>query len=73
MIGARNVDSGVSRHIGVYADAVRIPAGHDLIVTSGTPGLLDGGLHRFPSAASGSVSRSTAPPPGRSCEETLPP
>ncbi|TDV51879.1 RidA family protein [Actinophytocola oryzae] len=37
------IDAGVSRHIGTYSDAVRIPAGHDLVVTSGTPGLLDDG------------------------------
>jgi 2-iminobutanoate/2-iminopropanoate deaminase len=37
------IDIGVSAQIGSYADAVRIPAGHDQIVLSGTPGLdLDG-------------------------------
>jgi enamine deaminase RidA (YjgF/YER057c/UK114 family) len=37
------IDSGVSRHIGRYADAVRIPAGHDLVILSGTPGLREDG------------------------------
>jgi 2-iminobutanoate/2-iminopropanoate deaminase len=36
-------DVGVAHRIGRYADVVRVPAGHDLIVTSGTPGLLDDG------------------------------
>jgi 2-iminobutanoate/2-iminopropanoate deaminase len=31
--------TGVAGHIGNYADAVRVPAGVDLIHTSGTPGL----------------------------------
>ncbi len=31
--------TGVARHIGNYADAVRIPATAELIYTSGTPGL----------------------------------
>jgi 2-iminobutanoate/2-iminopropanoate deaminase len=31
--------TGVAAHIGRYADAVRIPAGVDVIHTSGTPGL----------------------------------
>lgn len=33
------VETGVARHVGRYSDAVRIPAGHDLVMTSGTPGL----------------------------------
>jgi 2-iminobutanoate/2-iminopropanoate deaminase len=39
MITARSSDAGVSRHIGSYADAVRIPSGMDQVVRSGTPGL----------------------------------
>ena len=31
--------TGVASHIGNYADAVRVPAGAELIHTSGTPGL----------------------------------
>jgi 2-iminobutanoate/2-iminopropanoate deaminase len=31
--------TGVASHIGDYADAVRVPAGAELIYTSGTPGL----------------------------------
>jgi 2-iminobutanoate/2-iminopropanoate deaminase len=31
--------TGVAAHIGNYADAVRIPAGAEVIHTSGTPGL----------------------------------
>jgi 2-iminobutanoate/2-iminopropanoate deaminase len=40
------VDTGVSGHIGRYSDAVRVPADHDLVVLSGTPGLdpADGSL-----------------------------
>lgn len=36
-------DVGVSHLIGRYADAVRVPAGYDLVVTSGTPGLREDG------------------------------
>jgi 2-iminobutanoate/2-iminopropanoate deaminase len=37
--------TGVAAHIGRYADAIRIPAGVDVIHTSGTPGLRpDGSL-----------------------------
>jgi 2-iminobutanoate/2-iminopropanoate deaminase len=32
-------DAGVARQIGRYADAVRVPAGYDQILVSGTPGL----------------------------------
>lgn len=32
-------DAGVARRVGHYADAVRIPAGYDQIIVSGTPGL----------------------------------
>jgi 2-iminobutanoate/2-iminopropanoate deaminase len=35
----RSFDVGVAHQIGRYADAVRIPAGYDQIVVSGTPGL----------------------------------
>lgn len=34
-----SIVTGVSGHIGNYADAVRVPAGADLIHTSGIPGL----------------------------------
>jgi hypothetical protein len=37
--------TGVAHRIGRYSDAVRVPAGYEQIVTSGTPGLrLDGTL-----------------------------
>jgi 2-iminobutanoate/2-iminopropanoate deaminase len=35
--------TGVADHIGRYSDAVRIPAGYDLVVLSGTPGLDENG------------------------------
>src|SRR5580693_7642432 len=35
----QTVSTGVAAHIGKYADAVRIPAGAEVIYTSGTPGL----------------------------------
>lgn len=35
---------GVSRQIGTYADAVRVPAGFDHIFVSGTPGLAPDGV-----------------------------
>ncbi len=34
-----SINTGVAAHIGNYADAVRIPAGSEVIYTSGTPGL----------------------------------
>jgi 2-iminobutanoate/2-iminopropanoate deaminase len=34
-----SISTGVAAHIGRYADAVRIPAGAEVIHTSGTPGL----------------------------------
>jgi 2-iminobutanoate/2-iminopropanoate deaminase len=37
------IATGVAEHIGRYSDAVRIPAGYDLVMTSGTPGLDEGG------------------------------
>jgi enamine deaminase RidA (YjgF/YER057c/UK114 family) len=43
MATVQAIDSGVARHIGSYADALRIPAGHDLVILSGTPGLLEDG------------------------------
>lgn len=33
------IGTGVAAHIGRYAEAVRIPAGAEVIYTSGTPGL----------------------------------
>ncbi len=39
----RAIATGVAAHIGRYSDAVRIPAGHDLVVLSGTPGLDENG------------------------------
>jgi hypothetical protein len=35
----QSVSTGVAAHIGKYADAVQIPAGAEVIYTSGTPGL----------------------------------
>jgi 2-iminobutanoate/2-iminopropanoate deaminase len=32
-------DTGISHHIGAYADAVRVPAGYATVYLSGTPGL----------------------------------
>ncbi|WAJ47108.1 Rid family hydrolase [Mycobacterium sp. Aquia_216] len=34
-----SISTGVAAHIGKYADAVRIPAGAEIVYTSGTPGL----------------------------------
>jgi 2-iminobutanoate/2-iminopropanoate deaminase len=34
-----SISTGIAAHIGKYADAVRIPAGAEIIYTSGTPGL----------------------------------
>ena len=45
MTAIQSFDARIARQIGHYADAVRIPAGHDQIVVSGTPGLApDGSL-----------------------------
>jgi enamine deaminase RidA (YjgF/YER057c/UK114 family) len=33
------IDTGVSHQIGHYADAIRVPAGYEQVITSGTPGL----------------------------------
>jgi 2-iminobutanoate/2-iminopropanoate deaminase len=38
-----SISTGVAAHIGKYADAVRIPAGAEVIYTSGTPGLRPAG------------------------------
>jgi 2-iminobutanoate/2-iminopropanoate deaminase len=35
----RSFDVGVAAQIGHYSDAVRVPAGYDQIIVSGTPGL----------------------------------
>lgn len=37
--GFESISTGVAAHIGRYADAVRIPAGAEVIYTSGTPGM----------------------------------
>jgi 2-iminobutanoate/2-iminopropanoate deaminase len=34
-----SVDVGIAHQIGRYADAVRVPAGLEQVITSGTPGL----------------------------------
>ena len=45
MTATEPFDAGIARQIGRYADAVRIPAGYDQIVVSGTSGLTaDGSL-----------------------------
>ena len=45
MTAAESFDAGIARHIGHYADAVRVPAGYDHILVSGTSGLVpDGSL-----------------------------
>jgi 2-iminobutanoate/2-iminopropanoate deaminase len=36
-------DAGVSHRIGRYSDAIRVPAGYDQIVVSGTPGIDENG------------------------------
>jgi 2-iminobutanoate/2-iminopropanoate deaminase len=38
MTAAETIDAGIARQIGHYADAVWVPAGHDQILVSGTPG-----------------------------------
>src|SRR5215472_11034995 len=43
MTGPQPFDVGVAHQIGHYADAVRVPAGYDQILVSGTPGLTAGG------------------------------
>jgi 2-iminobutanoate/2-iminopropanoate deaminase len=45
MTATESFDAGIARQIGHYADAVRMPAGYDQILVSGTPGLApDGSL-----------------------------
>ncbi|WP_329460608.1 RidA family protein [Streptomyces sp. NBC_01497] len=39
MKSPESINAGISHQIGRYADAVRVPAGYDTIVLSGTPGL----------------------------------
>jgi 2-iminobutanoate/2-iminopropanoate deaminase len=39
MTAAEFVNAGVAHQIGHYADAVRVPAGYDQIIVSGTPGV----------------------------------
>ena len=41
--GIQIIETGIASQIGRYADAVRIPAGYDQIVLSGTPGLAPDG------------------------------
>jgi len=36
-------DAGVSHRIGRYSDAIRVPAGYDQVVVSGTPGIDENG------------------------------
>ena len=43
MAATEPIDAGIARQIGHYADAVRVPADHDQIVVSGTPGLAPNG------------------------------
>jgi enamine deaminase RidA (YjgF/YER057c/UK114 family) len=41
----QSFDAGIARQIGRYSDAVRVPAGYDQVIVSGTPGLApDGSL-----------------------------
>lgn len=39
MTTIESFDAGVAHQIGRYADAVRVPAGYDQILVSGTPGI----------------------------------
>ena len=50
MSEALAVDAGVASQIGHYADAVRIPAGYEQVLVSGTPGLTPDG-HLAPDIA----------------------
>jgi 2-iminobutanoate/2-iminopropanoate deaminase len=43
MNATQTYDAGVAHQIGRYADAIRVPADHDQIVVSGTPGLDENG------------------------------
>jgi 2-iminobutanoate/2-iminopropanoate deaminase len=43
MNAPQTYDAGIARQIGRYPDAIRVPAGYDQIVVSGTPGLDENG------------------------------
>jgi enamine deaminase RidA (YjgF/YER057c/UK114 family) len=43
MNAPQTYDAGVAHQIGRYSDAIRVPAGYDQIVVSGTPGLDENG------------------------------
>ena len=43
MNAPQTYDAGFSHQIGRYSDAIRLPADHDQIVVSGTPGLDENG------------------------------
>ncbi|HEY4458491.1 MAG TPA: Rid family hydrolase [Pseudonocardiaceae bacterium] len=43
MSAPQSFDVGIAHQIGRYSDAVRIPAGYDQIIVSGTPGLAEDG------------------------------
>lgn len=43
MSAPQSYDAGVSHRIGRYSDAIRVPAGYDQIVVSGTPGIDENG------------------------------
>ena len=43
MKAPQTYDAGISRQIGRYPDAIRVPGGYDQIVVSGTPGLDENG------------------------------
>jgi 2-iminobutanoate/2-iminopropanoate deaminase len=43
MNAPQTYDAGFSHQIGRYSDAIRVPAGYDQIVVSGTPGLDENG------------------------------
>jgi enamine deaminase RidA (YjgF/YER057c/UK114 family) len=43
MSAPQTYDAGVSHRIGRYSDAIRVPAGYDQIVVSGTPGIDENG------------------------------
>lgn len=40
---AESISTGVAHRIGKYSDAVKVPAGQELVIVSGTPGLLPDG------------------------------
>ncbi len=43
MNAPQTYDAGIAHQIGRYAEAIRVPAGYDQIVVSGTPGLDENG------------------------------